>query len=118
MQQTTVATVVQAVMRTGTGSELLATLDAYYREIAIRDGAVTFGVKKVPGRSIERERKEANAAALAVLARVGNDPSLLTEEDRAPCASTPGKAGSAAPRMNTTPRNMWPRAFGTPWPPS
>lgn len=93
MQQTTVATVVQAVMRTGTGSELLATLDAYYREIAIRDGAVTFGVKKVPGRSIERERKEANAAALAVLARVGDDPSLLTEEDRAALRKYTGEGG-------------------------
>lgn len=93
MQPTTVATAVAAVMGASRTSELLAILDAYYNPIQGDNSDVVFGVQKVPGRSIDRERKEANAAALAVLARVGDDPSLLTDADRAALRKYTGEGG-------------------------
>ncbi|WP_279448543.1 hypothetical protein [Aeromonas hydrophila] len=93
MQPKPVAIIVSAIMKASRTSELLATLDAYYNPFQTGNTPVAFGVKKVPGRSIERERKEANSEALAVLARAGGDPSRLTEADRAALRKYTGEGG-------------------------
>lgn len=92
MQPTIVAKLVAAIMEAPRTSELLAVMDAYQRPTS-NTTPVSFGVEKRDGRSIDRERREANAAALAVLARVGDNASLLTEEDKATLRKYTGEGG-------------------------
>lgn len=58
------------------------------------DGPNSYGVKKQAGVSLNRLRKEANAAAIEVINRVGNDRSKLTAEDIAVLRKYSGIGGT------------------------
>ncbi|MGL5294389.1 MAG: DEAD/DEAH box helicase family protein, partial [Aeromonas sp.] len=93
MQQNILAAAISAVIGAKNSVQLLAALDAYTSPAKSANKDVSFGVRKVAGRSIDRERKEANAAAMTVLARVGDDASKLTDEDRAALRKYTGEGG-------------------------
>lgn len=91
MPTTIVANAVTAILQANNMTTLMAEFDRLF-PIAGRAGAV-YGVEKVEGVSIERARKEANERVLAVLQRVGNDASLLTEDDLATLRQYSGLGG-------------------------
>ena len=91
MPTTIVANAITAILQANNMSSLMAEYDRLF-PTASRTSAV-YGVEKADGVSIERARKEANERVLAVLQRVGNDDTLLTEEDRATLRQYSGLGG-------------------------
>jgi len=89
-----VSKAVASVIAARTLEQLLGTYDALFPLLHQQDEpAPVFGVEKQSGVSIERTRKEANAAAQAILKRVGTDHTLLTEEDKAVLRQYSGLGG-------------------------
>lgn len=87
--------IASAVSRILAAQTLAAMLQEYDQLFPITSPtpAPVFGVEKRDGVSIERERREANARALAILDRVQGNPDLLTEDDKAELRRYSGLGG-------------------------
>ncbi|HEY3591702.1 MAG TPA: SNF2-related protein [Buttiauxella sp.] len=82
---------VEAINRATSVGALLSVLHLFTQ----RRKSAQFGVEKIEGRSLERERKEANAAAVALL-RKFSPGDTLTDEERQVLAAYTGEGGIGA----------------------
>lgn len=76
------------------GATSVAEIIQIIKSAVLKRAEVEFGVRKVEGVSIERSRKEANAAAIKLLGELDQVPGAeLTEEDRQILARYTGEGG-------------------------